>query len=67
MKGLYHSRNLALAKLLAQKGLQIGVYDELFSEEEIENLSLRFMDPKDADVVFDCFELRFSRSPFTPQ
>jgi len=67
VKGLYHSRNLALAKLLAQKGLQIGVYDELFSEEEIENLSLRFMDPKDADVVFDCFELRFSRSPFTPQ
>jgi len=67
VKGLYHSRNLALAKLLAQKGLQIGVYDELFSEEEIENLSLRFMDPKDADVVFDCFELRFSRSPFTPR
>ncbi|MDF0591415.1 nucleotide sugar dehydrogenase [Candidatus Methanocrinis natronophilus] len=60
VKELYHSRNLALARVLARKGLQVGVYDELFSEEEIESLSLRFMDPEDADVVFDCFELRFS-------
>ncbi len=61
VKGLYHSRNLALARLLARKGLQVGVYDGLFSEEEIESLSLRFMNPDDADLVFDCFELSFSR------
>jgi len=61
VKGLYHSRNLVLAQLLARKGLQVGVYDELFSEEEIDNLNLRFMDPNDADLVFNCFELSFSR------
>jgi len=61
VKGLYHSRNLALAKLLARKGLRVGVYDELFSKEEIENLGLKFMNPDDADLVFDCFELSFSR------
>jgi len=61
VKGLYHSRNLALAKLLARKGLRVGVYDELFSKEEIENLGLKFMNPDDADLVFNCFELSFSR------
>jgi UDP-N-acetyl-D-mannosaminuronic acid dehydrogenase len=60
VKGLYHSRNLALARLLARKGLQVGVYDELFSEEEIKGLGLNFMNPDDADLVFDCFELSFS-------
>lgn len=60
VKGLYHSRNLALARLLAQKELQVGVYDELFSKEEIESLGLKFMNPNDADLVFDCFELSFS-------
>jgi UDP-N-acetyl-D-mannosaminuronic acid dehydrogenase len=61
VKGLYHSRNLALAKLLAQKDLHVGVYDELFSKEEIERLGLKFMNPDGADLVFDCFELSFSR------
>jgi UDP-N-acetyl-D-mannosaminuronic acid dehydrogenase len=60
VKGLYHSRNLALARLLAQKELQVGVYDELFSKEEIESLGFNFMNPDDADLVFDCFELSFS-------
>lgn len=60
VKGIYHSRNLALARLLARKGLQVGVYDELFTQGEIDGLSLRFMNPDDADLVFDCFELRFS-------
>ena len=61
VKGLHHSRNLALANLLARKGLQVGVYDELFSEEEIDSLNMRFMNPSDADLVFDCFELNVSR------
>jgi UDP-N-acetyl-D-mannosaminuronic acid dehydrogenase len=61
VKGLYHSRNLALAKLLARKELRVGVYDDLFSKEEIESLGLKFMNPVDADLVFDCFELSFSQ------
>ncbi len=61
VKELYHSRNLALAKLLAEKGLDVGVYDELFTPEEVEELGLKWREPKEADVVFDCFELRFGK------
>jgi len=58
VKELYHSRNLALVKLLVNKGLNIFVYDDLFLSEEIEKMDLRFMEPKDADLVFDCFNLK---------
>ncbi len=57
VKELYHSRNLALAKLLAEKGLDAGVWDEMFTPEEVEELGLRWREPEEADVVFDCFEL----------
>ena len=59
VKELYHSRNLALAKLLMEKGLNIFVYDEMFNKEEIEKLGLRWIKPEDADVVFDAFKLKF--------
>jgi UDP-N-acetyl-D-mannosaminuronic acid dehydrogenase len=61
VKEIYHSRNLALVKLLAEKGLNVGVYDEMFNKEEIEKLGLRWMEPNDADVVFDPFELKITR------
>ena len=61
VKELYRSRNLALAKLLAEKGLDVGVWDELFTPEEVEELGLKWREPKEADVVFDCFELRFGK------
>jgi len=57
VKELYHSRNLALAKLLSEKGLNAFVYDELFSKEEVGEMGLRFIDPQDADLVFDSFKL----------
>jgi len=58
VKELYHSRNLALARLLVEKGLDVGVYDELFTQKEVEELGLRWREPGEADVVFDCFELK---------
>ena len=58
VKELYHSRNLALAKFLMEKGLNVFVYDEMFSKEEIEKLGLRWIEPDEADVVFDAFELK---------
>lgn len=58
VKELYHSRNLALAKLLSEKGLIVYVYDELFSREEIEEIDLRYLDPEKADLIFDSFKLR---------
>ena len=56
VKELYNSRNLALTKLLIKKGLNVFVYDNLFLSEEIEEMGLRFLEPKDADLVFDCFK-----------
>lgn len=58
VKEFYHSRNMALARLLAEKGLDAYAYDELLSKEEVERWGLRYLDPKDADLVFDCFNLR---------
>ena len=57
VKELYHSRNLALAKFLMENGLDVYVYDELFAEEEILVMGLRFIEPVEADLVFDSFKL----------
>ncbi len=57
IKELINSMNLALVKLLVKKGLNVYAYDELFTREEIEKMDLKFIDPRDADVVFDCFKL----------
>lgn len=58
VREIYHSRNLALARLLIKKGLNVFVYDEMFSRDEIEKLGLRWIEPEEADVVFDSFGLK---------
>ena len=58
----YHSRNLKLARVLKSKGLNVGVYDELLGKGEVKKLKLNWMDPKDADVVFDSFSLKIEIS-----
>jgi len=60
VKEIYNSRNLALAKLLMEKGLNIFVYDELFSRTEIEALGLKFIEPRKADLVFGNFDLKIN-------
>lgn len=57
VKGLHHSRNMALARMLMKKGLNVSVCDELFSENEVESLGLKAMKSEDADIVFNCFNL----------
>lgn len=61
VKELYHSRNLALAEYLRSKGMNVFVYDELFSKEEIEELGFAFNEPRNADVVFHSYELKIER------
>lgn len=56
-KEIHNSRNLALAKLLKSRGLKVGAYDEMLSREEILRTGLEWMDPQDADLVFNSFEL----------
>jgi len=57
VKSVHKSRNLALARLLKEKGLNVYVYDELFTRDEIEQMNLSFSTPDMVDVVFDPFTL----------
>jgi UDP-N-acetyl-D-mannosaminuronic acid dehydrogenase len=59
VKEFYHSRNLALAKLLREKGLEAFVYDPLLSREDVEKKGLCYIEPEDADLLFDPFSLQF--------
>jgi UDP-N-acetyl-D-mannosaminuronic acid dehydrogenase len=59
VKEFYHSRNIALAKLLMEKGLNTFVFDDLLSREEVVGRGFRYIRPEEADLVFDCFHLQF--------
>lgn len=59
VREFYHSRNLALVKLLSEKGLDVYVSDPLLSGEDVEGRGLRFIKPEEADLVFDPFLLKF--------
>jgi UDP-N-acetyl-D-mannosaminuronic acid dehydrogenase len=60
VKSTYKSRNVALAKHLQKLGMNVFVYDELYSKEEIEQMNLSFLKPEKADVVFDPFTLKIT-------
>jgi UDP-N-acetyl-D-mannosaminuronic acid dehydrogenase len=59
VKEFYHSRNLALARLLMEKGLDAYVYDPLLSEHDVQKRGLRYIEPLKADLLFDPFLLKF--------
>lgn len=59
VKEFYHSRNMALAKLLMEKGLDAYAFDPLLSEEDVKAKGLRYIRPDEADLVFNPFELKF--------
>ncbi len=59
VKEFYHSRNLALARLLMEKGLNACVWDPLLSKDEVEAMGLHHIEPEKADLIFDPFRLRF--------
>ena len=59
VKEFYHSRNLALARLLMEKGLDAYVYDPLLSEHDVQTKGLRYIEPDKADLLFDPFLLKF--------
>jgi len=58
VKEIYYSRNLELVKVLKEKGLRVYVHDELFTPEELKALGLEYLNPEEADIVFDPFDLR---------
>ncbi|MGB7570141.1 MAG: nucleotide sugar dehydrogenase [Methanothrix sp.] len=62
VKEFYHSRNLALVRLLAEKGLDVYISDPLLSEKDLQEKGLRFLDAEKADLIFDPFLLKFTYS-----
>lgn len=58
VKELINSTNLRLVKLLMEKGLNVYAYDDLFSKGEIEKMQIRFIEHNDADIIFDCFDMK---------
>jgi hypothetical protein len=44
-----------------EKGLDAYVYDPLLSGEEVGKLGFRHIEPEQADLVFDPFDLEFER------
>jgi len=61
VKSLYRSRNLALVKLLKEKGLDVYIYDDLFTYNEIEQMNLKFASPDKVDVIFNPFTLKLTK------
>ncbi|MDD4161097.1 MAG: nucleotide sugar dehydrogenase [Methanothrix sp.] len=59
VKEFYHSRNLALVRLLADKGLDVYVADPLLSQDEVMGKGFRYLKPEESDLIFDPFELKF--------
>ena len=62
VKEFYHSRNLALVRLLMEKGLDVYISDPLLSEKDLQEKGLRFLDAEKADLIFDPFLLKFTYS-----
>ncbi len=60
VKEFYHSRNLALARMLAEKGLDVYAADPLLSEDMVRSKGLRYIRPEESDLIFDPFELKFT-------
>jgi UDP-N-acetyl-D-mannosaminuronic acid dehydrogenase len=59
VKEFYHSRNLGLARLLAEKGLDVYAADPLLAGNELASKGIRYIKPEQSDLVFDPFELKF--------
>lgn len=47
------SRNIELARQLMSRGLDVYVYDENVGRDVVSSMGLRWLDPRDADIVFD--------------
>jgi len=60
VKEFYHSRNLALVRLLTEKGMDVYVSDPILSRDEVEGRGLRLIKPQESDLVFDPFGLNFA-------
>jgi len=46
-------------RLVMEKGLDAYVYDPLLSEQDVQEKSLRYIEPQKADLLFDPFSLKF--------
>jgi len=61
VKAVLESGFVVQGKKVDGKRLELFVYDDLFGKEELEKRGLRWIKPEDADLVFDCFDLKMER------
>jgi UDP-N-acetyl-D-mannosaminuronic acid dehydrogenase len=61
VKSIYKSRNIALARHLKTLGIDVYVYDDLYTPTEIEEMNLSYITPDKADIVFDPFTLKIDK------
>jgi UDP-N-acetyl-D-mannosaminuronic acid dehydrogenase len=57
VKSIVGSRTINLYNELREYELDVGVFDENYTRAEIESLGLRYIDPSDANIVFDTHTL----------
>jgi UDP-N-acetyl-D-mannosaminuronic acid dehydrogenase len=57
VKSVVGSRAISLYHALRELDVNVGVFDENYTREEIEELGLWYLDPNDADLVFNTHTL----------
>ena len=57
VKSVVGSRAICLYHALREFELNVGVFDENYTKDEIEELGLRYLEPCDADMVFNTHTL----------
>ncbi|MDD5022722.1 MAG: nucleotide sugar dehydrogenase [Candidatus ainarchaeum sp.] len=55
VKETAYTRSIPLIRKLESLGVDVYAYDELYSKEEIEKMNLKYSNPEECDLVFDCF------------
>jgi UDP-N-acetyl-D-mannosaminuronic acid dehydrogenase len=61
VKEIHNSRNIELARTLQKNGLDTYVYDDLISKDEATKIGLKWLPPKEANIIFDSFNLKISK------
>ncbi|MFO7967184.1 MAG: nucleotide sugar dehydrogenase [Archaeoglobaceae archaeon] len=57
VKELYHSRNLEIVRRLMAKDLDVSVYDEMFTPDEIEQMGFKYCSEEvEVDIILDGFK-----------
>lgn len=60
VKSIVGSRAIDLYRALQEFELDVGVFDENYTRDEIESIGLKYIEPSDANIVFDTHTLEIT-------